>query len=133
MERALEAKALIERIYRDGYNGGDEAVFDRCYAPSFVHHSKVLHDVAPGGEGEKQSMLRFRAAIPDVHFDVLQTVVDGDQVVARLRISGTAVAAFGAVLPGRFDGHVVAWFKVSSDGGALQVAEEWMFSDSARP
>ncbi len=126
----LEAsKALIERIYRDGFNGGDAAVFRDCYAPDFVHHSKAIHDVPPGGQGEYESMQRFRQAIPDVRFTVLEHIADGDRVATRLHITGTQLQDFGTVRKddGRFDRHVIALFRIA-DG---RVAEEWLFTDAA--
>jgi predicted ester cyclase len=122
-------KALIERIYRDGYNGGDQSVYRECYTDDFVHHSKVTHDVSPGAEGELESMHNFRSAIPDVRFTILGHVAEGDLVATRLRISGTQVKDFGTVGvgDGRFDRHVLALFRIT--GG--KVAEEWLFIDAA--
>ena len=130
-ERAISL--LIRRIYEQGFNAADEAVFDDYYAPTFVHHSKVIHDVDRGGEGEKQSMRRFREAIPDVRFEVIDLVVDGDRAAARLRIRGTARAAFATVPAGTVDIHAVAWFRVEAGEVGPQVAEEWLFTDAASP
>ncbi|HZP29287.1 MAG TPA: ester cyclase [Acidimicrobiia bacterium] len=126
-----ENRALIERIYRDGYNGGDVRVYDECYADDFVHHSKTIHDVAGGAVGERESMQRFRAAIPDAHFEVLDLTAEGDRVAARLRITGTPATAFGDITPtgGPIEIDAVAWFRVR-DG---RVTEEWFYVDSARP
>ncbi len=123
------SKALIERIYRDGYNGGDPSVYSECYTDDFVHHSKVTHDVSPGAEGELESMQRFRQAIPDVRFTILGHVAEGDWISTRLHITGTQVEDFGTVGTGdgRFDRHVVALFRIE-DG---KVAEEWLFIDAA--
>ena len=123
------SKALIERIYREGFNGGDPAVFRDCYTDDFVHHSKVTFDVPPGPEGEVLSMRRFREAIPDVSFTILGHVAEDDWVATRLRIAGTQVQDFGTVSKGDggFDRHVVALFRVA-DG---RVAEEWLFIDAA--
>jgi predicted ester cyclase len=122
--------ALLRRIYEDGFNRGDAEVFDECYAPSFVHHSKVIHDVDAGGRGEMQSMLRLRDAIPDVRFDILDILVSGDRAVARLHIHGEARAPYGNVPSGPFDRHAVAWFRLVSTARGLQVAEEWLFTDA---
>jgi predicted ester cyclase len=125
-----DAHALLRTIYEDGFNRGDADVFDRCYSPSFVHHSKVIHDVDPGGRGEMQSMLRLRDSIPDVRFDILDIVVSGDRAIARLHIHGQARAPYGNVPAGPFDRHAVAWFRLESAPGGLQVAEEWLFTDA---
>ena len=126
-----DARALVRRIYEQGFNEGVEAVFDECYAPGFVHHSKVIFDVPPAGEGEKQSMLRFRAAIPDVRFEVIDLVGDEHQVVVRLHIHGHAHEPYGTVPAGPYDVHAVAWFRIDASGDRPRVAEEWLFVDAA--
>jgi predicted ester cyclase len=124
-------RALIERVYRDGYNGGDVRLYDECYTDDFVHHSKTIHDIAPGGDGERESMLRFRAAIPDACFEILDLVAEGDRVAARLRITGTPRGEFGDIgATGEpIDIHGLALFRVR-DG---RIAEEWFFVDGGRP
>jgi predicted ester cyclase len=128
MSGAAENKAVVRRVYEDGYNGGDESVFAELYHSSFVHHSKALHDVGQGPEAERKSMLRFREALPDVRFEILDLLAEGDQVVARLRITGTPRADFGDVLAsdGRFDRHAVALLRLR-DG---HLVEEWFFTDA---
>jgi ketosteroid isomerase-like protein len=117
---------VVRRIYEDGYNRGIESVFDECYTPDFQHHSKVIFDVPPAGEGEKQSMRRFRAAIPDVSFEILEMLADGDRVVVRLNIRGTPQGSYGRIEPGgTFSSHALVLFRVE-DG---RVAEEWLFVD----
>jgi predicted ester cyclase len=122
-------KALIERIYHRGYNDGDVSVFQDCYSDGFVHHSKVVHDVAPGGQGEAESMRRFREAIPDVRFTVLHLLAEDDWVTARLFIAGTPVADYGSlqIAGGRFEQHALALFRIEQG----RVAEEWLFTDAA--
>ena len=120
-------KAVVAELYERGFTGGDESAFAELYAPDFVHHSKVLHDVPPGGEGERLSMLAFRRAMPDARFEVLQLLAEDDFVMARLRATGTPVHDFGHnVRAGeRFDVHAVALFRLASG----RLAEEWFFVD----
>lgn len=131
MTTVADARALVRRIYEDGFDRGVEAVFAECYAPGFVHHSKVVHDVPPGGEGERLSMLRFREAIPGVRFEVLDMIGDEHQVVVRLHIHGHAREAYGTVPAGPYDVHAAAWFRIDRHDGAPRVAEEWLFVDAA--
>jgi steroid delta-isomerase-like uncharacterized protein len=126
-----ENRALVERVYREGYNGGDVRVYDECYTDDFVHHSKTIHDITPGAAGERESMQRFRAAIPDVRFEIVELTAEDDRVAARLRITGTPIATFGDIAPtgGALRIDAVAWFRVR-DG---RLAEEWFFVDGGRP
>ena len=123
-------KTVVRRIYERGYNSGDVTVFEELYAPHFVHHSKVIFDVPAGGAGERESMRRFRAAMPDAHFEVIDQIAERDMVATRLRITGHPVAAYGQELtPGaEFDVHALALFRVEEG----RVAEEWLFVDGGR-
>jgi predicted ester cyclase len=122
---------VIRRIYEDGYDRGDASVFETLYATGFQHHSKVIHDVSPAGPGEAQSMRRFREAIPDVRFRVLDQLAEGDWVATRLRITGHPVGGYGPVQGTEdvFDVHALALFRV--EGGLA--AEEWLFVDGGMP
>jgi predicted ester cyclase len=124
-------KALVRRIYEDGYDRGDASVFESLYAPDFDHHSKVIHDVGPAGPGEAESMRRFRAAIPDVRFRVMDQLAEGDMVATRLHITGHPVGGYGPVSADDavFDVHAMVLFRVE-DGLA---AEEWLFVDGGMP
>lgn len=128
MNERQRNKEVVRRLYERGYNASDESVFDEVFAPDFVHHSKVLHDLPPGGEGERLSMLAFRDAMPDARFEVLDLVAEGDHVVARLRVTGTPDESFGwNVRPGEpFDAAAAAIFRLE-DG---RLAEEWYFVDA---
>jgi predicted ester cyclase len=90
----------------------------------------VIFDVAPGGAGERQSMERFRAAMPDVRFRVVDQVAEGDMVATRLHVTGQPIAPYGQELtPGTpFDTNALALFRL--EGG--RVREEWYFVDAGR-
>jgi predicted ester cyclase len=124
-------KAIIQRVYDDGYNGGDEALYAELYHPTFHHHSKTIHDVGQGGDAERQSMLRFRASMPDARFEIVQLLAEGDMVAARLHITGTPGQDFGNVLAadGPFDRQTLALFRL--EDGLLM--EEWFFIDGGTP
>lgn len=122
-------KAVVRALYERGFNGGDEDAFQELYARDFLHHSKVLHDLPAGGEGERLSMLAFRAAMPDAHFEILDLIAEGDLVLARLHVTGSPVQDFGPTVRAgeRFDSHAAALFRL--EAGLL--IEEWYFLDVA--
>jgi predicted ester cyclase len=122
----LEAnKALIRRIYDEGYNRGEEVVYDTLYKPDFRHHNKTIHDVSRGGEGEKESMRRFRKAIPDAVFTIEEQIAERDLVVNRLLVRGTPVELFPPIEPTgeAMEFRAVAIFRIE-DG---LIAEEWFY------
>lgn len=129
MNAADRNEATVRRIYEEGYNRGDESVLDHTLAADFVHHSKVLHDVAPGVAGEKESMRRFCAAVPDVAFRILGVLATDEWVVARLTIVGTPVSSFGTLdTAGRpLCQHVLSLFHLRNG----LATEQWLFVDAA--
>ena len=120
-------KEVVRRIYDEGFNRGDASVFDALYRPDFLHHSKTIHDVERSAEGERESMLRFREAIPDARFHIDEMVAEGDKVVVRLTVTGTPVKAFPPIEPGEpMAFRAVAIFRI--EGG--RAAEEWFYRDA---
>jgi steroid delta-isomerase-like uncharacterized protein len=119
-------KALIRRIYEQGFNEGDPSPFDELYADDFRHHHKTIHDVSRGGAGEKESMQRFRSAIPDVRFTIQDCMAEQDRVMVHLRVTGTAATAFPPIAAGEsIDFGAVALFRIVDE----RVAEEWFYRD----
>ncbi|MBJ17933.1 MAG: ester cyclase [bacterium] len=126
-------KETIRRVYECGFNAGDPTVFDDLYAPSFRHHNKTIHDVSAGGAGEKESMRRFREAIPDACFTIEDQIAEGDRVANRLTIRGTPVKTFPPIecTGEAMEFRAVAIFRLA-DG---LIEEEWFYRepDGSKP
>jgi steroid delta-isomerase-like uncharacterized protein len=120
-------KAIVRRVYEQGFNEGDASVFDELYAASFRHHNKTIHDVSAGGAGEKESMRRFREAIPDVRFTIEDQIAEGDRVANRLTIRGTPVKTFPPIEPdgSLMEFRAVAIFRIEQG----LIAEEWFYRE----
>ena len=119
-------EAIVRRVYEEGLNRGDPSVYDEVFAKDFRHHDKTIHDVSRGGEGEKESMRRFRAAIPDVHFEITDCLAERDKVMVHLTVTGTAAEAFPPIAAGeRIGFRAVALFRLE-DG---LIAEEWFYRE----
>ena len=120
-------KRVVRRVYEQGFNEGDGSVFDELYAPDFRHHNKTIHDVSVGGAGEKESMRRFRDAIPDVRFTIEDQIAEGDRVSNRLTIRGTPVKHFPPIEPNGepMEFRAVAIFRVENG----LIAEEWFYRE----
>jgi len=111
----------FEGKYRAGDHDGDDRV-DKVRAPEAELRTSGQ---VPGAAGEAESMIRFRQAIPDVQFTILDQIAERDLVATRLRISGNPTGQFGDVGPegGVFDVQTMVLFRIE-DG---RVAEEWLF------
>ena len=123
-----------EDVYRrvfDAVNRGDEAVLDDLLTEDVLDHNPIPGQ-APGIPGFKQWLRYVRAAFPDVHVTVEDTVSRGDRVAGRVTWRGThrgslmGIAGSGrpvdftAIQIVRFEnGKAAEWWGVADLMGAL--------------
>jgi len=124
---AAENKALIRRFYDEAWGRGELDVIDEVFADDYVRHDSRPTSPASGPAGQRQITAGFRAAFPDLRFDVDLLVAEDDLVVARWTAAGTQAGAFGPLeATGRhatFSGVNIFRF----EGG--KVAEIWNHRD----
>ncbi len=122
-----ENKALIRRFYEEAWARGELGVIDEVFADDYVRHDLRSTSPAPGPEGQRQITAGFRAAFPDVRFDVELIVAEDDIVVARWSASGTQTGPLGPLeATGRkaaFSGVNIFRFE------GAKVAEIWNYRD----
>jgi steroid delta-isomerase-like uncharacterized protein len=70
-------------------NGADLSGAAEVVAPNFVEHEELLGVDTSGVEGFKRIVTFYRAAFPDLKFEVPQLVAEGDTVAAHFRVTGT--------------------------------------------
>lgn len=98
MSRDAETrKALVADIYRV-YETGELQRLDDVIAVDVVDRSPAPGQVQ-GLSGYKQLVGQFRAAFPDGNIEPEELLADGDKVVAKVRLTGTHVAAFFGLEP----------------------------------
>jgi steroid delta-isomerase-like uncharacterized protein len=124
---AGQRKQLIRRFYEEVWHAGNLDVADEVFAPDYLRHDPRATEAAPGPEGQKQIARAFRAAFPDLRFEVEIVIAEGDYVAARWTASGTHTGRWGDVeATGRsvtFSGVNIFRF----EGG--RVAEIWNHRD----
>jgi steroid delta-isomerase-like uncharacterized protein len=125
-------KALVRRFYEEVWAKGNVDVADELFADDYVRH-----DFRPGNptgpEGQKEIARAFRAAFPDLAFDIDFLIADGEFVAGRWTASGTHLGPWGGVAatgkPMRFsainvfrfsDGKVVELWNHRDDLGLMQ-------------
>jgi steroid delta-isomerase-like uncharacterized protein len=87
MESPIERnKELARRFFEEVWNQGDEAAIDR-YIPLDAKGNDP--DFGSGREGFKAQWRRWRAAFPDLHFEIVDLVAEGDKVLTRWILTGT--------------------------------------------
>lgn len=84
---AAEAAANVRRMFEEGVNQKNLAVFDEVLAPNYVNHN--FPTPAPGPEGFKQVIGMFLQAFPDIHENTEDVIAEGDRVAVRGYFTGT--------------------------------------------
>ena len=120
-------KELVRRFYEEVWARGNVDVADEVFADEYERHDFRAGEPAPGAEGQKAIAAAFRAAFPDLTWEIDFLLGDGDFVVGRWTASGTHLGPWAGVEPTgrpmRFSGINVFRF---SDG---KVVEIWNHRD----
>ena len=90
-------KQLVRRFYDEVWQKGNVDVADDVFADDYIRHDLRATEAAPGPEGQKRIAGAFRAAFPDLAFDVEILIAEGDYVAARWPASGTHTGRWGDV------------------------------------
>jgi steroid delta-isomerase-like uncharacterized protein len=86
-------KANARRFIDEVVNRGNVAVIDELAGPNYVDHTTPPG--MPGGiEGLKAFVTMFRAAFPDLHYTIDDTIAEGDRLVQRNTAHGTMKGDF---------------------------------------
>jgi steroid delta-isomerase-like uncharacterized protein len=88
----MDHSATVRRFY-DLINAGDIDGFGQSLCDDFIEH-EVTPGLAPGKAGVLQFFRSNRDAFPDLRMDAEDVLVDGDRVVARVRLTGTNRGSF---------------------------------------
>jgi ketosteroid isomerase-like protein len=119
----LEAnKALARRYHDDIFEKGDLDVADEILTPDFVWRAPPDKVLTTGPEGVKQEAMGVRSFFPDVVLSDDDEIAEGDRVVIRWTLKGTAQTESGPV-PVSFTGIDI--FRIE-DG---KLAELWQLTD----
>lgn len=90
-------KSIVAELYH-AYSTGAVEHLDSIVASDFVDHSPAPGQ-APGIDGLRQLVARFRTAFPDGEIIPREMLADRDKVVARVSLTGTHVGEFHGVPP----------------------------------
>ena len=85
---SAENKAIMRRLMEGVMNHGNMDLFDELVSPDFVNHS-APPGAPPTREGWKQGFAMLRAAFPDAHLHIEQTIAEGDLVMNRFTVHAT--------------------------------------------
>ena len=90
---AEENKATIRRYVAEAWNKGNVTIMDELMAPNYARY--MAFSASPlNREGQKQRILGFRRAFPDIQLTIEDMVAEGDKVTFRLTLRGTHQGEF---------------------------------------
>jgi len=89
-------KTLARRFFEEVWNQGDESAIDRYVAADAKGNDP---DFGTGREAFRQQWRRWRAAFPDLRFDVVDVVAEDDKVVTRWVLTGTHLGPIFGIPP----------------------------------
>ena len=119
--------ALVRRFYDELWNEWRLDLADELLAES-VRFRGSLGFECEDREAFKGYVEALRTAFPDWHNRVVDLLVDGDRVVARMTWSGTHLGRFGQLEPtgARVEYPGAAFFRVARDS----IDEAWAVGDT---
>lgn len=120
----LERNKEFIRKYVETWNRGDLPALAEFWAPTMIHHTRSQ---AQSVEEVKQVVAGFGTAFPDLHFELLDIVAEGDRVVTRMQARATNTGSYmGVPATGKqIDCGVFGIARVQDD----KIVEHWGVTD----
>lgn len=123
LESAQIAKGALEQVC----SGARLDCLAQYYSPRFVDH--VNDSEFRGHAGVKTSVSQYRKVLSDIAITVVDQVIEGQRVVSRFVVSGTAygrpVRFSGITISNMEDGLVVEDWSVTDTLGMLRQLGTW--------
>ena len=120
---------LAYDIY-DAFSNRDYDAIDRLFSDDYVDHAE-FPGISQDREGVKQFIRMFSEACPDLHFEVLDVLLDGNRAAVRNRMTGTNTGPFMGMPP---TGNQISVegvdIGVMNDQG--QCCEHWGYFEEAK-
>lgn len=120
-------KALVRRLYEEGFNAGDLDVVDALVAPDVVTHNPLVLDAPEGPESVRGGIEMLRKAFPDLHVEIVDLIAEGDRVASSIVMSGTNTGDYRRGSATDKAGSIRAFFVWRIADGRL--AESWGVAD----
>ncbi len=128
--RALAGRniAIAQRVIEEAWNQGNLAVIDELYSPAIVSHDPASLPDEQGLEGRKRAALRYRKALPDIHFALSDFTATGELVYYHWQATATHT--------GELNGIPATGKKITVTGTATdrivngKIVEEWSHWDT---
>jgi steroid delta-isomerase-like uncharacterized protein len=81
-------KTLVSRFFDEMCNERKLNIADELFAANHVYHDPQS-PTGPGPDGVRQVISPYQTAFPDAHWEVVETIIAGNDIVTRWKGSGT--------------------------------------------
>jgi steroid delta-isomerase-like uncharacterized protein len=89
-------KELARKFFEEVWNQGNEAAIDR-YVAADAHGNDL--DFGTGREAFRRQWRHWRKAFPDLRFEVVDVIAEGDKVLTRWVLTGTHLGEIFGIAP----------------------------------
>ena len=96
---AEQNKATVLRFYEEVWNKGNVDFAFEVFAEDYIRHDLRSTEAPPGPEGQRKIAADFRAAFPDLRWNVDLILAEGDLVAGRWTAWGTNMGQWGGAKP----------------------------------
>lgn len=87
---SLDAVSLAHRWFEEVWNKGSEEAIDQLLPAHGIAHGLADGEADVRGPAEFKHFVRnMRAALPDIHIRIEDTIASGDKAVVRILLQGT--------------------------------------------
>lgn len=118
------AAGPVHVLLQEVWSRGDLALVDDLVADDHVQHDPLLADPVRGPDALRQTVTRYRQAVPDLTKTVEETGVDGSTVVVRYTATGTHTGWLAGVEPTDCDVAVDGVYVAETVEGRLTMGHE---------
>jgi predicted SnoaL-like aldol condensation-catalyzing enzyme len=117
MTTPQDTNKAVFRRYLQAFNDGNLDAFDELVAAHYVNHNPAIPDPVPGPAGLKPIVRELRERAPDLRFEEMRLIAEGDLVAAHLIVHGFAPEPVQQIQIERFeDGRIVEHWRATGDG-----------------
>ncbi|HVN52875.1 MAG TPA: ester cyclase [Anaerolineaceae bacterium] len=98
---ANQVKAILRRLYEDGWGKGDLSAIDEAFAPTHTLH---WNELVPTDQHRtvvevKRIVREYRAAFPDLQVTIHDILVEGDKAAVQVTFVGTHCGTYEGFPP----------------------------------
>jgi steroid delta-isomerase-like uncharacterized protein len=87
-------KQLARRFFQEVWNEDNRDAIDRYIAPDALGNDA---DFGAGREAFRRQRSEWRTGFPDLHFEVVDIIAEGDKVLTRWVLTGTHTGSFNGI------------------------------------